>query len=991
MKYIALSTALALLCLNPIFAQERAQPITKLDAFSADRSVSGIKTIGGISAEELIRKVFIGGDCFDVSNVKYTGDPVSIAKFSEGKNGIGIENGIVLTTGNAQSVEGPNNSATFGYTSNSNLQDKDLKKLLNSNESINDQCIIEFDFVPTANSIKFDFVFASEEYCEYVNSAYNDIFGFFISGPGISGSYSGNGKNIALIPNTNQNVSINNVNNLNYSNYYINNVNTLFNSAGSCSSISSLGKYLSETQFDGFTTVLTASTAVTPCEKYHIKLAIADIKDHGYDSAVFLRANSFNNGDNAIVAPSTPKTLAIDTETVYEGCDSTAFTFSRLNDDLSKPLVINYTLDPSSTAIEGLDYQAFPLSVTIPIGQKTVRVPINILTDAIAEPDEKIVIAVDKSCSCSKSTISIKIKDAPPFLVTVKDTAFCGNASLTLNSKISGNIGTVKYLWSNGETSPSIKINTSSSVTYNLTVTDGCSKKAIDDAKVILAPNPTAKLQTTEVSVCRIGQPITLPVTLTGLSPYQLTYKINGKTKTQQNILVDSIQLKADTIGTLQLIAVKGLGCDGTVSGAAKISLKPIELSVLPLQVKCAGEKTGAVNLTVGGGGTAPFAYDWSNGNKNKDLKNVGKGKYSIKVKDVNDCEAKLDIELSEPQVLTAKVIKTKATTCANPYGGYIDAEGFGGTPPYSFTWKNQSGNFKKDSLKAGDYQALVKDGNGCETTLIANVKADTIAAKSLDYEAISPSCRNPLGSLFIKGATGGVPPYTYAFDTNPNFSNEKIYDKLSPNQYFVSVKGLNGCIFKTAVKIPEYRLPEVILNPKDTVIFPGDSIQLEAFHNLSDANLKSITWTPPIGLDCTDCLDPLAKPLIGTTYIITVKDKFDCYAKAESKIRIDKNVKVYIPNMFRPDGFDGNKRLTVFGNPKQIKKVSVLRVFDRWGDKIFENQDITLNDERGGWDGTYNNNGGELMTSQTYVYYSEVLLQNGETIKLSGDVVLLK
>jgi hypothetical protein len=247
------------------------------------------------------------------------------------------------------------------------------------------------------------------------------------------------------------------------------------------------------------------------------------------------------------------------------------------------------------------------------------------------------------------------------------------------------------------------------------------------------------------------------------------------------------------------------------------------------------------------------------------------------------------------------------------------------------------------------------------------------------------------LGSLFIKGATGGAPPYSYAFDTNPNFTNDKIYDKLSPNQYFVSVKGLNGCVFKTAIKIPEYRLPEVIVNPKDTIIFPGDSIQLEAYHNLSDANLKSITWTPPNWLECTDCLDPIAKPLNGTTYIITVKDKFDCFAKAEARIRINKNVKVYVPNIFRPDGFDGNKRLTVFGNPRQIKKVNVLRVFDRWGDKIFENQDITLNDERGGWDGTFNNNGGEMMTAQTYVYYTEVLLQNGETIKLSGDVVLLK
>jgi hypothetical protein len=994
MKYLVLSTVMALLYLSVCVAQERAKPFSKDDLqFLSQRSSSGagINVTGNISAEDLIKKVFIGGDCFDVTNVKYTGDPVSVGKFKGGKNAIKIEDGIVMTTGTIKSAEGPNDNANFGYSVIDVAQDKDLKKLLGSSEDLHDQCILEFDFVPTTNMIQFDFVFASEEYCEYVNSNYNDIFGFFISGPGINGPYSNKGQNIALVPNTSKNVSINNVNNLNYSQYYVNNVNTLFNPAGSCSSLTSLGKYLSDTQFDGFTTPITATASVIPCQKYHIKLALTDVKDHGYDSAVFLKANSFSSGSNVIAAPSTPKTTSFDLETVYEGCDSTAFTFSRLDDDLTLPLVINFNVDASSTATPGVDYVALPNSVTIPSGQKSVSLPINVLSDAIVESDEFITIEVAKSCSCSKSKISIKIKDKPNLKVTIPDTSFCGTAKLLLQSKVSGTIGKVNYIWSTGEKTPNISINPSKTTSYTLTVSDECYQKIFDESVVTLAPNPTADLKMTSASVCRVGQIVTLPVTFTGLAPYQLTYKINGTTKTDTNIKGDSVKIKADTIGIIQLLAVKGAGCDGKVNGAAKISLNPITLNSTVENAKCFNGKTGTINLKIAGGGTAPYTCEWSNGDKNQNPKNLGKGKYKVDVIDKDNCKATINVDVSEPEPLAAKVVKTKPATCAKPYGGYIDAEGAGGTPPYLFTWLSVNGKtFKKDSLKAGDYQAIVKDNNGCETTITATVKADTLAPKTLDFEAVSPSCRSQFGAIIIKSALGGVPPYSFAMDTFPNFTAQKIYEKLLPNQYVFSARGANGCVLKMQVKVPEYKAPTVEIFPKDTLIYPGDSIQITTTNNLTKAELKDISWTPPYWLDCRDCPNPIAKPMSGVVYVVSVKDKFDCVAKAESRIRINRDVKVFIPNAIRPSGFDGNKTLTVFANPKQVKSVRQVAVYDRWGDKIYERQNLLINDDREAWDGSLNNNG-ELVGEGVYVYFVEVELVNGETMKLSGDVVLLK
>ncbi|MGI6776859.1 MAG: choice-of-anchor L domain-containing protein [Acetivibrionales bacterium] len=141
----------------------------------------------------------------------------------------------------------------------------------------NDAAVLEFDFVPEGDVVSFMYVFASDEYNEYVYK-YNDVFGFFL-----------NGENVALIPGTNTPVSINNVNggnpyggeNASYPQYYIN--NDLDDNGGSVN-----------TEMDGLTKVLTVEARVNPNEINHIKLAIADALDSAYDSVVFIKAGSFS-------------------------------------------------------------------------------------------------------------------------------------------------------------------------------------------------------------------------------------------------------------------------------------------------------------------------------------------------------------------------------------------------------------------------------------------------------------------------------------------------------------------------------------------------------------------------------------------------------------------------------------------------------------------------------------------------------------------------
>jgi Secretion system C-terminal sorting domain len=238
---------------------------------------------------QLVQNVLLGSG-ISVSNVTFNGSASNAAMvrdqvghFLNGSaTNIGINNGLLLSTGKAIGAIGPNNSGSTTLATIYPMSgDSDLAAITSG--TINSKAIIEFDFVPIGNNISFNFVFASEEYLEYVGSSFNDVFGFFLSGPGITGPFSNNAQNIALIPSTSTPIAINNVNTTSNAAYYVN------NGTGSTPTLNPT------IQYDGFTTVLTANSSVQCGQTYHIKLAIANVTDSAFDSAVFLQAGSFSS------------------------------------------------------------------------------------------------------------------------------------------------------------------------------------------------------------------------------------------------------------------------------------------------------------------------------------------------------------------------------------------------------------------------------------------------------------------------------------------------------------------------------------------------------------------------------------------------------------------------------------------------------------------------------------------------------------------------
>ena len=235
------------------------------------------------SPADLVLSKLIGAGV-SVSNVRYNNSIPNalinnnqVGFYSTGvtPTNLGLTSGMIMTNGSATGAIGPNNAGGNTTPSNTPMNgDPDLSQI--AALSINNICIIEFDFIPLGPEVKFEYVFGSEEYPEYVGSAFNDVFGFFLSGPGITGPFSNGAKNIALIPNSTTPISINNVNAGSNSAYYVSN-------AGGAT-----------IQYDGFTTVLTAKSEVQCGQTYHIKLALADVGDSAFDSGVFFKEGSFS-------------------------------------------------------------------------------------------------------------------------------------------------------------------------------------------------------------------------------------------------------------------------------------------------------------------------------------------------------------------------------------------------------------------------------------------------------------------------------------------------------------------------------------------------------------------------------------------------------------------------------------------------------------------------------------------------------------------------
>lgn len=414
-----------------------------------------------INATAAVQNVLLGAGV-TANNITFQGNNAQIAGFDCNGCGLGIGSGVVIGSGNADGAAGPNDEGGFSMgppNGTDFVGDVDLAQL--SGQDLHNTATLEFDFVPTGDSLAFNYVFSSEEYPEFVNQNFNDAFAFFLSGPGINGPFSNNAINIALIPGTTVPISINTVNDSEYSGYYQDNT---FNTAN--------------VQADAFTTVLTAFAEVACGETYHIKIVIGDGFDDLWDSWVYLEEGSFQS--NVLSLDYSPPGYAVPADGgIYEGCQPGNLTFTRSG---SSEVEQVFDLSFSGTAIIGTDVDFPYTDIVFPPDVNEVVLEFQAIQDFVLEGMELLSITLENlGCGSANATLDIGIYDLPELSVDIDDVLInCGEPAV-LSPVISGGLGDYEVNWSDGFVGEVHTVFPSEASTYSFTVTDTCGVVPVDD------------------------------------------------------------------------------------------------------------------------------------------------------------------------------------------------------------------------------------------------------------------------------------------------------------------------------------------------------------------------------------------------------------------------------------------------------------------------------------------------------------------------------
>ena len=407
----------------------------------------------GLTPIQLIEDICLGPG-IEVLGIEYQGDPMAVGSFSGGEAYFGIEEGFVMTTGAASSenftvgVDQPSNViASISNNSPLNYYPK-LVGLANSFE-MSDIAVYTIRFRPLGDSIRFRYVFASDEYPLFVCSDYNDAFGFFLEGPDANGEIVS--RNLAKVPGTDFPVSINSVNGGMPGFHASVDASYCTEANNGSLDFAEFFNYTPPFNYpvqDGYTDIFVAEASVIPCQEYTMELAIADFGDAFYDSALFFEAESFCSptADTNIVAVDT---LPI----ILEGCAPPGI---NLNLEFFPSYEYPLTYTVSGTATGGEDYFGLnPFGViNDSIANWSLFLPV--LNEGIAEGIETIVIQVEGS-TCLQKTFILPIAD--PLIIEPVGSTVCSVEPITLVATgIDEILENFDFLWGTGDTTTTTEV-----------------------------------------------------------------------------------------------------------------------------------------------------------------------------------------------------------------------------------------------------------------------------------------------------------------------------------------------------------------------------------------------------------------------------------------------------------------------------------------------------------------------------------------------------
>ena len=543
------------------------------------------------------------------------------------------------------------------------------------------------------------------------------------------------------------------------------------------------------------------------------------------------------------------------------------------------------------------------------------------------------------------------------------------------------------------------------STAYGLiSVTDdaGCLGTVSGTATVALHAIPTATLAG-DTTLCQGGS-TAFQIQFTGTAPYELVYALNGAPQATINALTNPFFISTGNVQmpqTFTLLSVKDAYCPGPVSGMATVQVNPAPTGSIQQDITiCTGDSTlltlqlsgGAIYDVTVSGGPSPIQLDSVANGVAFLVRPAATTTYAITslVTTGNSCP----VIIGQAAAVTVTSLSATATvsdysgfdvSCPNATDGSIIVTPTGGTAPLTASWSNGAIGLELTDVPAGTYSLLLTDQTGCvfRDSFVLTGPPDLL----VDFHTQAPPCFDDReGALVLDSIQGGVQPYTFSINGQTSQvvdSLPLVIPSLAAGAYQLSVEDANGCRIEEVFSITSPLPLQVDLGPDVTISF-GDSTLLEA--EVNSNIIQSFQWTPADYLQQPQEQLTWARPPETQAYAVQVTDTMGCTASDRILVTVQKEERVYIPNIIYLHSDSYNHILTISTGP-EVQNIRSLRVYDRWGGCLYEGLDLPTNDAQFGWPGTYK---GKNVTPGVYVYTLEVQYIDGTLEVFYGDVTVV-
>ena len=841
-------------------------------------------------------QALLQGNGVTVTGLSITCPAGAYATFNNGATALGggLNSGILLTTGTASNVAGPPSGFNSIDNSSSGGGGSALGDVLTGNGtgSSYDGCYITFQLTPTCATLSINYVFASEEYPEFASGTINDVFGFVLSGPNPSGG-NYNQTNTALLPvttTTSNVVSIQNVNN--------GSTNT-----GPCTNCAYYIDSPPGLIYDGMTTILTASAAVTPCQTYTMTIGVWDDSDGIYDSGVFLDVNGLSCANQptlaatisptAICGPQTVTLTVVPSSTVA----SSSYTWSApATGGLISTSGKTVTANPTSATIYTVSYSdintcpGFPVTQTVAItfsatssfsvtqspasicaGQSTTLtanggagtyswtpgagLSSNTGSVVVCTPTGSTTYTVTKtSGGCTSSTVvTINPTSAQTVAITPSLTSICSGQSAALSAS---GAGPFNWIASSGAFPPATaNVTVTPTVTTTYTVISGtgtCTNSAV--ATVSISSPSTVAITPSVSSICP-GQSVALSASGTG--PFNWIASSGAFPPATGNVTVTPSTTTSYTV-------ISGTGtCTSSAVATISVTASP-SISITPsLSTICAGQSVTLIST-----GAGPFTWTASNGTNPPVAGTVTVSPtitttYTV-LSGTGTCTSTAVATVSIAPAAPISITPSVSTICA---GQTVALTASGAGP---FVWTASSGT---NPLAAGTVTVsptitttyTVLSGTGtCTTTAVATVSLTVPGASS-----ITPSnttiCSGQSTSLVVNGSTGPF-VWTASSGTNPPSTGTVAVSPTATTTYTV-LSGSGTCTSIAVASVSVSPGLTITSTPSSTSICNGSSATLTA------GGATTYTWLPSGNISTNLIVNPTSTStytLIGSNGVCT-------------------------------------------------------------------------------------------------------------------------